>query len=480
MKSPNQEAMDVKYEFPPQQQEGKEWFNFPTEIERSLTSVFAPRNILIVGAGIAGISCALALSRELTPFVPDLQITIFERHDILSTSGGAINLTPVAQRHLDRLGVLDELDKMGTEGGTDVEAIELFSSRSGRPLGSIDFTDQKGNGFGGYKGRRVMRIVLSVAMLAVVERTKNINVVFGKKLVRGEENDDEATLHFQDGTTATGDLVLGCDGVHSATRTHWVSPEHPSEYTGISFLQTVIDAKSIKSPIHFRSTSMNISRHGSLLASYCDREHDQIFLAAIVQFNEANLPSCKIENGQDWVTQHRIKNALHEEMQARFGKSGVPCIREMTSKAGDWMLYPVYQVRPNARWHTDRALLLGDAAHAMPPRDESAAYALDDAILFSRILAKHRHEPLPVAFKAYEDLRRNTVNTAFKASRRMWEKNRDMGFLEGRLKELTFPLYIRNHRQEREAAWAFDATQITIPMPVEGGSLYSHGKSDTS
>ncbi|KAE8376687.1 hypothetical protein BDV26DRAFT_265184 [Aspergillus bertholletiae] len=472
--------MDLKFEFPPQQQEGKEWFNFPTQIERSLTSVFAPRNILIVGAGIAGIACALALSKELTPFVPDLQITIFERHDILSTSGGAINLTPVAQRHLDRLGVLAELDKMGTEGGTDVEAIELFSSRSGRQLGSIDFTDQNGNGFGGYKGRRVMRIILSVAMLTVVERTKNIHVAFGKKLVRGEENEDEATLYFKDGTTATGDLVLGCDGVHSATRTNWISPEHPSEYTGISFLQTVIDAKSVKSPIHFRSTSMNISRNGSLLASYCDREHAQIFLAAIVQFSEANLARCKIESGQDWVTQHRIKNALYEEMQSRFGKSGVPCIREMTSKSGDWMLYPVYQVRPNARWHTDRALLLGDAAHAMPPRDESAAYALDDAILFSRILAKHRHEPLPVAFKAYEDLRRGTVNTAFKASRRMWEKNRDMGFLEGRLKEWTLPFYLRNHREEREAVWEFDATQITIPMPVEGGSLYSYGKSDTS
>ncbi|KAE8153559.1 hypothetical protein BDV25DRAFT_149387 [Aspergillus avenaceus] len=472
--------MDVQYEVPPQQVDKEFHYNFPTEIERSLTSVFAPRNILIVGAGIAGISCALALSKELTPFVPDLQITLFERHDVLSTSGGAINLTPVAQRHLDRLGVLEELDKMGSEGGTDVDAIEMFSARTGRPLGNIDFTDANGNGFGGYKGRRVMRIILSVAMLTVVERTKNIKMVYGKKLVRGEENEDQATLHFQDGTTATGDLVLGCDGVHSATRTHWVSPDCPSEYTGISFVQTVIDTNSIKSPIHFRSTSMNISRHGSLLASFCDREHEQIFLAAIVQFNEAHLPYCRIENGQDFVTQHRIKNLLHDQMQSRFGRSGIPCIREMATKSGDWMLYPVYQVRPGARWHTDRALLLGDAAHAMPPRDESAAYALDDSILFSRILAKHRHEPLPVAFKAYEDLRRNTVTTAFKASRRMWEKNRDLGFLEGRLKEWTLPFYIRNSKEQREAAWEFDATKITIPAPVEDSSMYSFGKSDCS
>lgn len=103
----------------------------------------------------------------------------------------------------------------------------------------------------------------------------------------------------------------------------------------------------------------------------------------------------------------------------------------------------------------------------MPPRDESAAYALDDAILFSRILAKHRHEHLHVAFKAYEDLRRETVNSAFKSSRRMWEKNRDLGYLESRLKEWTLPFYIRNSREAREAAFEFDATKINIPLPVE-------------
>lgn len=319
----------------------------------------------MVGAGIAGIACALALSKELTPFVPDLQITVFERHDILSTSGGAINLTPVAQRHLAQLRVLDELDKMGPEAGVDVDAIEMFSTRTGRPIGAAHFTDNKGNGYGGYKGRRVMRIVLSMAMLAVVERTRNINIVFGKKLVGGEETEDEVTLRFDDGTTATGDLVLGCDGVHSATRTQIVDPSRPSEYTGISFLQTTLSASDISSPIHFRSTAMNISRHGSLLTSYCDRDCQQIFVAAIVQFSEQSLLRHRLEYGQDWRTQNHIQLALQEEVQHRFGRSGIPCIREMMNKGRDWMLYPVYQVRPGGKWCTNRVLLLGDAAHAV-------------------------------------------------------------------------------------------------------------------
>ncbi|KAJ5688529.1 hypothetical protein N7462_002921 [Penicillium macrosclerotiorum] len=462
-----------------------------------MDSPHLPRNIIVVGAGIAGFACALALSRELTPFVPDLQIKIFERHDILSTSGGAINLTPVAQRHLAQLGVLDELNRMGAEGGADVDAIELYSIRSGRAIGSIDFVDQNGQGFGGYKGRRVMRIVLSVAMMNVVDRTPNIELILGKKLIGGEEINEQAVVHFQDGSEAIGDLVIGCDGVHSAVRTRWVDPDCPSQYTGMSFLQATMPTKSIASSVHFQSSALNISRHGSMLTSFCDRDRDQIFAAATVQFSQADLSFYRLEPGQDWATQNGIRCALRAEMRDRFSKSAIPCIRDMVASKADWMLYPVYQVRPGGKWCMNRVILLGDAAHAvcvcaeseslfaiqksnaanlrfqMPPRDESAAYALDDAILFARILARYRSEPLVEVFDAYESLRRDTINRAFKESHRMWDRNRDMGHLEGRLKEWMMPFYLRSHRDEREAAWEFDAAQISLPTPTPSEDLVS-------
>jgi 2-polyprenyl-6-methoxyphenol hydroxylase-like FAD-dependent oxidoreductase len=109
----------------------------------------------------------------------------------------------------------------------------------------------------------------------------------------------------------------------------------------------------------------------------------------------------------------------------------------------------------------------------MPPRDESAAYALDDAILFARILAQYRSEPLTEVFDTYERLRRDTINYAFKESRRMWDRNRDMGMLEGRLKEWMMPLYLRSHRDQREAAWEFDASKITIPSAAPSEDLVS-------
>ncbi|KAL4873955.1 hypothetical protein BDV12DRAFT_578 [Aspergillus spectabilis] len=463
------------------------------------------RKILIVGAGIAGIASALALSHELKPHEPNLQITIFERHDVLSTSGGAINLTPVAQRHLDRLGVLSELDRHGADGGADVDAIELFSSRSGRSLGSIDFTDGNGNGVNGYKGRRVMRIVLSLAMLAVIERHPNIRIVYGKKLTHVTEDHNEQTiLHFEDDTSAAGDLVLGCDGVHSALRTQYVDPSRPSEYTGLSFIQTTIDtppspppsaqtslsrpstsasgsthsshtstptlssdSQPTMHPPPFTTTGLLLSRHGDLLGSYCDRNHNTLFLAAILQIRKSLLPRYRLDTSPSQSCtppdpRHRtaIHAALRSEIHARFHNAGHPWIRDVANLKANWLLYPVYQVKPGGRWWKGRVILLGDAAHAMPPRDESAAYALDDSIMFSRILAHNRDSSLSNIFTKYESLRRGPVEEAFSAAGRLWDSHRDMGLLEGRWKEWTMPWVLWRGKGGREKAWAFDAYDV--------------------
>lgn len=322
-----------------------------------------PRNIVIVGAGFAGVAAAIAISQELGAVVPDLKIRVFERSEYPSTSGGAVNLTPEAQRHLAHLGVMEELDRMGTYGGADIDAIQVFSMTSAHPIGSYDFTDRTDKSYSGYKGRRVMRVVLLTAMISVAERAK-VEFVYGKKVTGGEEIDEKAIINFQDGSEFSADLVLGCDGVHSPTRTKWVDPERRSEYSGMSFLQTTVDAKEIPSRLPFDS-AVHLSRYGSLITTYCDRDREQIFASAIVQFTEEELDYYRLKPGQDWSTRHRIRVSLRRRLQNRFRKSAEPCVKEIIHSDQEWILYPVYQIRPGGRWCSNRVALLGDAAHAV-------------------------------------------------------------------------------------------------------------------
>lgn len=426
-----------------------------------------PYTILVLGGGIAGIASALALSKNLTPLVPNLRIVIYELRDVPSTSGGAINLTPVAHRHLDHLGVLEELQYLGSQAGMEVDEIEIFSSHSGKKMGAVDFAGKDGKGYGGYKGRRIMRICLQLAMISAVSKLSNVEMVFGKKVVGGIETDKCVTIYFEDGSFAKGDLALGCDGVHSATRAKIVDPGRVSEYTGISFIQATIKSEIIRSPKHFKVTALNRSRYGAMMTTYCDSQKEDIFVAALAEIDEdrLNFEICKYQAADSWKTKNTAIMILRDDIQNRFGKSALPCVREIAEKCWDWFLYPVYHIRPGGKWSSERIMLLGDAAHAMPPKDESAAYALDDAILFSRVLAEYIYEPVSEAFRVYESLRRQTIDNAYKAASGSWAHNRDSSRLSNKFEEWLLPLNLMREKKKSTSAWVFDAMTVDIPPP---------------
>jgi hypothetical protein len=71
----------------------------------------------------------------------------------------------------------------------------------------------------------------------------------------------------------------------------------------------------------------------------------------------------------------------------------------------------------------------------MPPREESAAYAIEDAVIFAQIFARRRDRPLRDLFVEYETARRGLVDKAFDATRRLWQSDLDKGLFPGHYRD---------------------------------------------
>ena len=189
-------------------------------------------DIVIVGGGICGLAAALALTKYVSP---PPKITVFELRPEPATIGGAINLTPNALRYLDYLGVLEIIKQR--QLGAEVDKIDLFSIRTAARMGEVDFTNvsQGGKGYGNppYKALRIMRAELMKALLEALLMLKNVELNYGKKAVGLLEAPEAVTITFEDGSEASADLILGCDGIHSAVR-WFVDPERTPVYSGIA------------------------------------------------------------------------------------------------------------------------------------------------------------------------------------------------------------------------------------------------------
>ena len=309
-------------------------------------------DILILGGGISGLTTALALTKFAPPGkVPKIQI--FEIRPEPATIGGAVNLTPNALRMLDYLGALQIMRER--KYGRTIDYLEVFDVYSGK-LAESSFSGPEGKGIGNppYKALRITRGDSLKAVLSAVEQHENISMTCGKRTVKIEETKDKVTLHFEDGGSATGDLLMGCDGIHSVTRLKHVEPERKAVYSGVSnafgFAPIPDDFQ-----VHFECTAINFARRGMLLTSFFSPDKNQVYVGGLMQVED-------IGSRDGWKAVGGDAEKTRAQLMDRFGDAKIPCIVPLLEKAKDFYLWPVFTLSKQGKWATDRVMLLGDAA----------------------------------------------------------------------------------------------------------------------
>ncbi|KAH9834694.1 Salicylate hydroxylase [Teratosphaeria destructans] len=412
--------------------------------------------VIILGGGISGLTTALAL----TKFAPHGQvprIDIYEIRPELATIGGAVNLTPNALRMLDYLGALETI--RARDYGKTIDYLEVFDVYSGK-LAESDFRGPEGKGIGNppYKALRITRGDALKGVIAAVEKHENIKITCGKRTVKIDETPKDVTIHFEDGGSASGDLLMGCDGIHSVTRLKHVEPERKAVYSGVSnaFGFAPID-KDFK--VHFECTAINFARRGMLLTSYHNSQADSVYVGALMQVED-------VGSRDGWKSVGADAEKTRQQLLDRFGDAKIPCVVPLIEKAQDFYLWPVFTLSKEGKWSTDRVMLLGDAAHAMPPQGESTGIVFEDTVLFSRCLTKWIEKGQPNTmrepFEAYEALRKKRIADAFEESKNVVSTVSDAGWLGHTIKTYIVPWYLWFSRSGREKHFLEDVTTVDL------------------
>ncbi len=359
-------------------------------------------DIIIIGAGIGGLTLALCLYEAGIP------CRVYEAAAEIQALGVGLNLLPHAMGQLHRLGLEERL----LAAGIETQEYRYFTRG-----GQLVQAEPRGR-FAGHLRPQVSihRADLHGALLeAAKERLGSDRVVLGHRCIDIEQDADGVDVHFADAAgkpcpPARGAAAIACDGVHSTARAKH-HPEAQLRYQGT----TQYRGTTRWAPFLSGATMvyMGTTAFGKLVMypvrDTIDGEGRQLINWVI----EVARPADQLL--RDWNRRSEVSEFIGAFEHAHFPWLDVAAVL----KAADAVYeYPMVDQDPLDSWTMGRITLLGDAAHPMMPRGSngSAQAILDAAALTEQLLTQ---DSIEAALKAYEDQRLKATSEVVLANRSM-------------------------------------------------------------
>ena len=331
-------------------------------------------NIAILGAGVAGVSTAIALRQQ------GFDVCVYERHPSISNLGAGIVIWPNASFVLEQLGVSDEIEAVS---GRPTHMLRVSSANEA--LGGIDI--QQINRLMGYPSRSILRSDFQHILTAKLE-SLGVAIQYGREVTGIHTADSgEAIVQFRAGSDVSADVIVGADGRMYSIARQYVHGSSTPVYQG--FINWVGVFESIEETfeelaiidywgVGARFGIVPVTRNKAYWAG-------GTACAEIGPRNPAEYKEELTSVFSEWPA--RVLEMIQHTPIERMNK-----------------IY-VHDHDPISIWHKHNLITIGDAAHApLPTSGQGACQALEDAWHLANALKNHA-DNLQKAFTEFTGLR---------------------------------------------------------------------------
>ncbi|QDC09949.1 monooxygenase [Oceanicola sp. D3] len=302
---------------------------------------------LVLGGGIAGLAAARALALR------GAKVRLLEQAAALEEVGAGIQVSPNAGRVIEALGLAPEFAEVSDES----RGVRMREAAGGREVAFVP-----------YAGRGRFANVHRADLLAVLERGARDAGVEIRLGCRVDEVRPGGAVVLESGEALEAGLVVGADGLHSVARRAILGPQEPA-FTHQLAWRALVEAEAPLPP-----EAQLFLAPGRHLVAYPLRGGRLV-----------NIVAC--EEQAEWAEEGWQVAGDPAGFRAAFAGFGgpVPGWLDRVEKVRRWGLF---RHGVAARWHRERLVIMGDAAHpTLPYLAQGAAMGLEDAWVLAAELA---------------------------------------------------------------------------------------------